>query len=120
MAAVRKRYLNRELSWLEFNYRVLEEAMDETYPLLERVKFLSIFYQNLDEFFMIRVSGLIEQAEAGMAETSPDGLSSREQLALVRRRVGELTARAEQYLQTDLFPALAQGGIHIYDYADLK
>ena len=68
-------YLNRELSWIEFNSRVLDEALDPTQPLLERLKFLSIFSTNLDEFFMVRVSGLQEQAEANPALVSPDGLT---------------------------------------------
>ena len=77
MASTPKCYFNRELSWLAFNLRVLEEAMDETHPLLERVKFFAIFHTNLDEFFMIRVSALIEQVESGLLEQSPDGLTAR-------------------------------------------
>src|SRR6476661_10000124 len=80
-------YFNREISWLAFNRRVLEEARDPSWPLLERFKFLGIFYSNLDEFFMIRVSGLHEQLEASVTERSADGLSAREQLKTIRKIV---------------------------------
>src|SRR5579871_3799967 len=84
-------YINRELSWIEFNRRVLEEAMDARHPLLERVKFFSIFCSNLDEFFMIRVSGLKEQLEAGIAEAAPDGLTVSEQISGIRAALKPLT-----------------------------
>src|SRR6185295_8958828 len=79
--------LNRELSWLEFNKRVLEEALDSKLPLLERLKFLSIFSTNLDEFFMIRVSGLQEQMDSNPDSLSPDGLSPGSQLSLISDRL---------------------------------
>src|SRR5262252_1289665 len=78
-------YLNRELSWLAFNERVLAEALDPGWPLLERLKFLAIYSSNLDEFFMIRVSGLHEQLEATLIEGSPDRLSPREQLTRIHQ-----------------------------------
>ena len=115
-----RRYFNRELSWLEFNLRVLDEAMDSSHPLLERVKFLSIFHINLDEFFMIRVSGLKEQIESGLVEQSPDGLSAREQLTLIRQKVIEQTSTAAYYFQEELRAKLGNAGIQIYDYARLK
>jgi len=113
-------YVNRELSWLRFNDRVLEEAMDESHPLLERVKFLSIFSSNLDEFFMIRVSGLRRQLEAGTLETPPDGLLPSEQLAMIRQRL--LPKLEEQYRcwQEDLLPKLKEKNIRILLYKDLK
>src|SRR5215475_7267869 len=80
-------YINRELSLLEFQYRVLEEAQDERNPLLERVKFLAIVGSNLDEFFMVRVAGLLQQIAAGVHDISADGLSPAEQLASIRKVV---------------------------------
>src|SRR5437588_12553870 len=82
-----ERYLNRELSWLDFNERVLALAEDRSVPLLERAKFLAIFSQNLDEFFEVRVSGLMEQLDAGLRTTTPDGLALFDQLRSIRIRV---------------------------------
>src|SRR5262245_53593975 len=85
-----RRYVNRELSWIEFNRRVLEEAVNRGNPPLERCRFLAIFESNLDEFYMVRVSGLIEQLVGGVVERSPDGLGARDQLAGIARAVAPL------------------------------
>ncbi len=105
------RFLNRELSWLDFNSRVLELAADTSVPLLERAKFCAIFSQNLDEFFQVRVAGLADQAAAGLGRTSADGLTPTEQLRAVAVRVGELVDRAEHLFLDHLVPALAGVGI---------
>ena len=113
-------YINRELSWLQFNWRVLEEALDKSHPLLERVKFLAIFAGNLDEFFMIRVSGLRRQLAAVTLETPRDGMTPAEQLAEIRRQLlPELTLQSECW-RTDLLPKLRQAGIHVLSYDQLK
>ena len=117
MAAVRaaqragERLLNRELSWLEFNARVLELADDPEVPLLERVKFCSIFSSNLDEFFMVRVGGLMGQAASGLGVRSPDGRTSRAALAEIGERVGVLAAEQSRIWTRELRPALAQESI---------
>jgi polyphosphate kinase len=108
-------YINRELSWLEFNARVLHEARDARNPLLERVKFLTIFAGNLDEFFQVRVAGLRQQMQAGKSALSPDGRSPDEQLAAIRERVLELTADHTR-IALDVRAGLAQEGIEIVDY----
>src|SRR5947199_790019 len=90
-------YINRELSWIEFNRRVFEEAQDSRHPLLERVKFLSIFDTNLDEFIMIRLAGLKEQLAAPVSPLSPDGLTAEQQLAAVRGRLGPLGQEVHDY-----------------------
>jgi polyphosphate kinase len=115
-----KLYINRELSWLQFNQRVLEEALDERHPLLERVKFLAIFSNNLDEFFMIRVSGLRRQLEAGALRTPPDGMTPVEQLAAIRRELLPDLARQLDCWHYDLVPKLRQSGIAVLNYDDLK
>jgi polyphosphate kinase len=112
-------YFNREISWLAFNRRVLEEARDAAWPLLERFKFLGIFFANLDEFFMIRVSGLHEQLEAAISERSPDGLSASQQLAKIREIVrADLTA-ANETLKTDLLPQLEKSGIRLRSWEEI-
>lgn len=114
------RYFNKEINWLEFDLRVLEEAEDTTNPLLERVKFLSIFSSNLDEFFMIRVSGLLEQVDSGLIEPSDDGLTPLEQLAVIRTRVLQLIKQSSRLFKNELLPALESGGVHISNYDDLN
>src|SRR3982751_428877 len=112
-------YVNRELSWLAFNERVLNEALNPAWPLLERVKFLAIYSSNLDEFFMIRVSGLHEQLEAALIDTTPDGLSPRDQLTRIGHIVRQQGEVAAALLSGDLLPALAGKQIHVRDWKDL-
>ncbi len=115
------RYLfNRELSWLEFNKRVLEKGLDERTPLLERLKFLSIFSNNLDEFFMIRVSGLKEQVSEGIFELSPDGLSAAEQLSEIRERLSPMLTEQMRCLHEEILPKLSEKGIEVSSYNSLK
>ena len=113
-------YLNRELSWLAFNERVLDQAADGAWPLLERVKFLAIFASNLDEFFMIRVSGLHEQLESDVTERTPEGMSALEQL----ERIGEIVRRqldvASNLLAQELVPNLAEHGIRLRSWSSLS
>ncbi|MEA3398104.1 MAG: polyphosphate kinase 1 [Chloroflexota bacterium] len=113
-------FINRELSWLQFNSRVLEEALNERHPLLERVKFLGIFANNLDEFFMIRVSGLRRQLQAGAVESPPDGMTPAEQLAAIRRKLHSQTRRHMECWRYDVWPKLKQAGISVLDYDELK
>jgi polyphosphate kinase len=109
---VRAAYFNRELSWLAFNRRVLEQAQNERNPLLERVKFLAIFSSNLDEFFEIRVAGLIQQVDSGVTEPSIDGLGPREQLRRIHSVVASLLADQQRCWHSQLMPALAEANIH--------
>src|SRR5690348_5502929 len=113
------RFLNRELSWLDFNARVLQLAEDETLPLLERVKFLSIFASNLDEFYMVRIAGLKRRQSTGLTVRSPDGLTIREQLALINERTQELMHRHAAVFTKDVEPRLADHGIRIVHWQDL-
>jgi polyphosphate kinase len=112
-------FINRELSWLEFNARVLHEALDPRVPLLERIKFLSIFSTNLDEFYMVRVAGLRRKAAQGAAQYPPDGLSPVEQLTAIQRRVRELLAQRNRCLSLELLPALAEHGIQLLRMSEL-
>lgn len=111
---------NRELSWLEFNRRVLEEALDHSHPLLERLKFLSIFSTNLDEFFMIRVSGLKEQIDEGVTDLSPDGLTPSAQLKQISERLRPMLSEHARCLKEEILPELADEGIVITPYRTLS
>ncbi len=115
-----KEYINREISWLKFNERVLEEALDESHPLLERAKFISIFATNLDEFFMIRVSGLRRQLDAGSLKPPPDQMTPSEQLIAIRRLLLPKLDEQYQCWQEDIRPKLKHEGINILSYHDLK
>ena len=114
-----KYYLNRELSWLEFNNRVLHEAMDARTPLLERLKFLAIFSSNLDEFFMVRVAGLRQQVEAKVSSTSFDGRTPQQQLEEISFLLRPVIVQQHQHFEKKLRPELASHGIHLLDYIDL-
>src|SRR5215471_11279990 len=113
-------FINRELSLLEFQKRVLHEAQDPENPLLERVKFLSIVSSNLDEFFMVRVAGLQKQAASGAQEASVDGLSAAIQLQLIRQEVRLLVEELQAFLRSTLLPALEREGIRILDFPSLS
>src|SRR5215210_4445664 len=112
-------FLNRELSWLDFNERVLALAADPAVPLLERAKFLAIFSQNLDEFFQVRVAGLLDQVAAGITKTTPDGRTPAQQLLEIRDRVQELVAEQERIFLGEVVPALAEHGIVFSSWDDL-
>jgi len=114
------RFLNRELSWLDFNARVLELAEDDDLPLLERVKFLAIFAGNLDEFFMVRIAGLKRRQSTGLTVRSPDGLSIREQLVRVTERTQELMHRHANAFLKDVAPRLEDENIRIVHWEDLS
>ena len=113
-------FINRELSWLEFNRRVLEEAQDPTQPLIERVKFLTIFSSNLDEFFEIRVAGIKQQIESETSEVGPDGMSPTQTFESIERVVRELVAKEYALWNTELVPELAKNGIRILQIAQLN
>src|SRR5678816_2360135 len=106
-------FLNRELSWLQFNLRVLEEAENTRHPLLERVKFLAIFATNLDEFFMVRVSGLRRQIAGGAGEIPPDAMTPSDQMLAIGRELTVHLERHQDCWKKDLLPRLREAGIHV-------
>ncbi len=112
-------YINRELSWIGFDERVLEEALDQRHPLLERLKFLSIFSSNLDEFFMIRMSGLYWQLQNGSVEAPPDGRTPEEQIRAIHRTLAPLLARQMTCWKDDLLPKLHDAGIQIRPLSEI-
>jgi polyphosphate kinase len=113
-------YFSRELSWLEFNNRVLHEAFDPRTPLLERLKFIAIFSSNLDEYFMVRVAALKQQVEAGVKKLSADGRVPQEQLDAIGKRLRPMVAKQHRHFDQALRPQLAAHGIHLLDYVDLN
>jgi polyphosphate kinase len=115
-----RNFINRELSWLEFNRRVLEEAQDPIQPLIERVKFLSIFSSNLDEFFEIRVAGIKQQIESETSEIGPDGLSPSETFHCIQKTVRELVATQCALWKNELVPELAKNRIYVREIAELS
>ncbi len=107
-------YINRELSWIRFNRHVLDEALDDSHPLLERVKFLAIFANNLDEFFMIRVSGLQRQLQKGVLKSPPDGMTPSRQLAEIRQMLVPEIEEQYRVWHEGVLPLLDRAGIHIH------
>ena len=112
-------YTNREISWIEFDRKVLETAEDRKVPLLDRVKFLAIFFNNLDEFYMVRVMNLQRQARSNVLPTGPDKMPPAKQLIEIRRRVGELLDEAEELWLKELKPALEKKDVHFITYDEL-
>src|SRR5438270_5741796 len=115
-----RNFINRELSWLEFNRRVLEEAQDPTQPLIERVKFMTIFSGNLDEFFEIRVAGIKQQIQSETSDIRPDGMTPTETFNAIQRTAHELVATQYEFWNKELVPALAQNGIRLHEIAQLN
>ncbi len=113
-------YFNRELSWLEFNRRVLHEAFDARTPLLERLKFMAIFSANLDEYFMVRVAGLKQQVEAQVSKLTPDGRTPQQQLDDISNVLRPMVSEQHHHFQEVLRPLLAENGIYLIDYVDLN
>jgi polyphosphate kinase len=115
-----KLYINRELSALAFHHRILEEAMDDLNPLLERIKFLAFVGSNLDEFYMVRVSGVKKQADVGVVDLPPDGLTPANLLAEIRKVASNLMKEASEYFRNTLIPALKKVGIYILNYREMN
>jgi len=115
-----KNYFNRDLSWVEFNRRVLEEALDPELPLLEKVKFISIFCTNLDEFYMIRMAGLKEQIAANVLEPSIDGLTPLEQLQQIEQKIQPMLKQILQFWSDEIAPGLRNNGVQILEYDEMK
>src|SRR6476469_1032341 len=113
-------YFSREMSWLEFNNRVLHEAFDPRTPLLERCKFMAIFSSNLDEYFMVRVSALKQQVEAKVSQLSSDGRTPQEQLDAVSDRLRPMVIKQHRHFEQALRPQLANQGIYLLEYMDLN
>ena len=114
------RFVNRELAWLAFNERVLEEALDPSVPLLERIRFLAIVSSNLDEFFMVRVASLKRLIDAGIEAPFPDGLTAREAFRAVAKRCQELVSRQHRAFLDDLRPSLERIGVRILELEQLE
>ena len=113
-------FINRELSWIEFNKRVLLTGMEKEYKSLDKVKFCSIFSNNLDEFFMVRVASLKAQVEAGITKKSIDGLTPQEQLTKINTKVKDLTTLQENYINSKLNNELKENGIILKKYKELS
>ncbi|WP_454934369.1 RNA degradosome polyphosphate kinase [Actinomyces oris] len=120
LESFKNRFIDRELTWLDFNERVLEQAEDHTLPLLERAWFLSIFSSNLDEFYMVRVAGLMRRIKAGITPVRASGLDAHQVLAQVTSRTKELTARQAALFQEDIRPALAERNVKILGWDELN
>ncbi len=115
-----KNFINRDLSWIEFNRRVLEEALNPELPLLEKIKFLSIFHSNLDEFYMIRISGLKEQVAANVLEPTIDGLTPIEQLRKIEQKIKPMLEQSMELWKNIIVPQLDENGLHILEYSQLS
>ena len=115
-----EQYLNRELAWIDFNDRVLAQALDQRTPLLEQAKFSAIFSNNLDEFFMVRVASLKSQVEAGIETPSVDGLTPLQQLQAIQAKLRPVLEKQQDHYRNTLKPELARHGVHVLDYPQLN